>query len=380
MRVMTVVGARPNFIKAAPLHWAIEDWNRHHGAAARIDHALIHTGQHYDERMSAAFFPSLGLPEPRHHLGVGSGTQAEQVGRALVAIEPVLAAERPDWVVVVGDVNAALSAALAAKKLGLRVAHIEAGLRSGDWTMPEEINRVLVDRISDLLLTTGAAAQANLRAEGQEEARCLLVGNIMIDTLHRFLDAARERDPGTVAGRPLDPDGYALLTLHRPANVDDPDVLAGLLGAMAQLSRALPVVFPIHPRTRARLADSPPCAALLADADITLVEPLVYTDLLALTARARLVLTDSGGLQEEATVLNRPCITLRTTTERPETLVHNGGSSVLAGADPAVILDLCAAMLESPPDAAPPPLWDGATGPRIVEALYRHRTAPPRSR
>ena len=311
LRVMLVAGARPNFVKVAPLLFAL----RQAGHACQ----LVHTGQHYDAGMSDVFFLDLGIPTPDFHLGVGSGTHAQQTARVMQAFEPVLIAERPEWLVVVGDVNSTLACALVGAKLrpelGCRIAHVEAGLRSNDWRMPEEVNRVLTDRLSDLLLTPSSDAHANLVREGIDARRIRFVGNVMIDSLFRSLPAARKRDlPGRLR---LSSGGYVLVTLHRPSNVDDAASLSGILQALAHLAETMPVVFPIHPRTRKNAEVFGLGAELSA---LRTLDPLGYVDMLSLTERAAVCVTDSGGLQEETTVLGVPCVTLREQTERPLTI------------------------------------------------------------
>src|SRR5437588_749390 len=291
----------------------------------QVRQVLVHTGQHYDVTMSDVCFQDLGMPQPGVHLGVGSGSHAQQTARVMMEVEPVLARERPDLVVVAGDVNSTVAVALVAAKMGIPIAHIEAGLRSRDWTMPEEINRVLTDRLSDLLFTPSRDGDENLRKEGIDPERVHFVGNGMIDSLLAALPRARE---SRIQERlELSRKGYALATLHRPANVDDPAALSGLLWALAQVAASIPVVFPIHPRTRARLP------AGFEPRGVKLVEPLGYVDFLALIADARLVMTDSGGIQEETTALGVPCLTLRENTERPVTV--ETGTNQLVGTDPA---------------------------------------------
>ncbi len=311
MRVMLVAGARPNFMKVAPVLSALR--------GAGHECRFVHTGQHYDAQMSDVFFTDLGLPEPDHYLGVGSGTHAQQTALVMQAFEPVLLKERPTWVVVVGDVNSTLACALVASKLrpelGCRIAHVEAGLRSNDWRMPEEVNRVLTDRLSDLLLTPSRDAHENLSREGIDPARVRFVGNVMIDTLLQSVQTARGRDlPGRLG---LTRDRYVVATLHRPSNVDDAKSLRGTLEALAHVAVTMPVVFPIHPRTRknAEAFDLTPELSVLRT-----VDPLGYIDMLSLTEGAAVCVTDSGGLQEETTVLGVPCITLREQTERPSTI------------------------------------------------------------
>ena len=355
MKILHVVGARPNFMKVAPILAQL----RRRSAAQQV---LVHTGQHYDTRMSDVFFQDLGMPDPDVHLGVGSGTHAQQTAKVMTEIEPVLERERPDVVVVAGDVNSTIAVALVAAKLGLPVAHVEAGLRSRDWTMPEEINRVLTDRLSHLLFTPSRDGDENLRAEGIDPARVHFVGNVMIDSLQAALPRARESRIHTRLE--LREKGYALATLHRPANVDDPAALARLLTALATVGEELPVVFPIHPRTRARLPQG------FAARGVKLVEPLGYLDFLALTAAARLVMTDSGGIQEETTALGVPCLTLRENTERPVTV--EVGTNQLVGTDPAKAIAAAREVLAGRGKAGRlPELWDGRAAERVAEVLVR---------
>jgi UDP-N-acetylglucosamine 2-epimerase (non-hydrolysing) len=356
-RVVVVVGARPNFVKAAPLYHALAG---NQGVAVE----LLHTGQHYDRALSDAFLEQLRLPRPAHHLGVGSGSHAAQTAAVLAGVEDVLLADPPAAVVVAGDVNSTLGAALAAAKLHVPVAHLEAGLRSGDRTMPEEVNRIATDRLSDLLLCHCDEAVANLRREGTPPEAIALVGNTMIDSLLRLLPAARERAPLERLG--LDEGRYVLVTLHRPAVVDDAGRLGEVLAVLEEAARQLPVVFPVHPRTRGRLE-----AAGLRPAGVRLLEPLDYLDFIALEASARLVVTDSGGLQEETSALGVPCLTYRTTTERPVTCEL--GTNRLVGTDPARLAEALAAELAADRwrGAAAIPLWDGAAGPRAAAAVAR---------
>ena len=330
---------------------------------------VVHTGQHYDAAMSDAFFRDLELPRPDVHLGVGSGTHARQTAAVMERFEPVVVRERPDWVVVVGDVNSTLACALVCAKLGVRVAHVEAGLRSRDRSMPEEINRLLTDQIADLLLTPSADADENLRAEGIPAERIRLVGNVMIDSLLAHLPraaASNVREELGVAGR-----DYAVVTLHRPSNVDDAGVLAGIVSALAEIARRLPVVFPVHPRTRARIREFGLAETVERAGDLRLTEPLGYLDFLRLFSGARVVLTDSGGLQEETTALGVPCLTLRENTERPVTVTH--GTNRVVGTEAGRIVRAASEILDSPRaagDAARvPPLWDGRTAERILDAI-----------
>jgi UDP-N-acetylglucosamine 2-epimerase (non-hydrolysing) len=309
MRVCNVVAARPNFMKMAPVVLEL--------ARRGVDQFLVHTGQHYDANMSDVFFEELGMPRPDVHLGVGSGSHAAQTAAVLTAFEATCLDHRPDLVVVAGDVNSTLACALVAAKLGISVAHVEAGLRSFDRTMPEEVNRVLTDHISDLLFATEDDALTNLSREGIDPGRVHLVGNCMVDTLLRHVETAVARRPWESLG--LEPSGYALATLHRPSNVDDESVLRGLVRALNAVSRRLPVVFPVHPRTADRLAR---LQVTLAPG-VRIGRPMPYLEFLGLMARARCVLTDSGGIQEETTALGVPCMTLRENTERPIT-IHQG--------------------------------------------------------
>src|SRR6266436_2824511 len=305
VKILHVVGARPNFMKLAPILAQLKKRQEGH-------HILVHTGQHYDAKMSDVFFQDLGMPAPDVHLGVGSGTHAQQTAKVMVEIEPVLLREKPDVVLVAGDVNSTLAVALVASKLGLKIAHVEAGLRSRDWSMPEEINRVLTDRLSDLLFTPSRDGDENLRKEGIDPARVHFVGNVMIDSLQAALPRARE---SRIHERlELTTKGYALATLHRPATVDEPAALSRLLSALAEVAARIPVVFPIHPRTRSRLP------AGFEARGLKLVEPLGYLDFLALTAEARLVMTDLGFNDAATTALGVPCLTMRANTERPVTV------------------------------------------------------------
>jgi UDP-N-acetylglucosamine 2-epimerase (non-hydrolysing) len=355
--ILTIVGARPNFMKAAPVHAAF--------CRAGVAHEIIHTGQHYDEAMSKVFFEELGMPRPVADLGVGSGSHAEQTAAVMVGLERLFLERRPRAVLVVGDVNSTLAASLVAAKLGIFVGHIEAGLRSGDWAMPEEVNRVVTDSLSDLLLTPSPDADRNLLAEGCASESIARVGNVMIDTLMEHLPRARALDvPGKMGLRAGE---YAVLTLHRPSNVDDPALLRGILGAVTRIGARMPVVFPVHPRTRKSIeALGMP---LGPSEGIVLTEPLGYLEFLSLTSRARLVLTDSGGLQEESTVLGIPCLTLRKNTERPITIEE--GTNVLVGTDPETIVVEAERALgngEGRPKRIPA-LWDGQAAPRIVDAV-----------
>lgn len=355
--ILTIVGARPNFMKAAPIHTAFE--------RAGIAHALIHTGQHYDETMSKVFFEDLGMPRPAVDLGVGSASHAEQTGAIMVGLEKYFAANRPSAVLVVGDVNSTMAAAIVCAKMGIYCAHVEAGLRSGDWSMPEEVNRAVTDAVVELLLTPSPDADRNLLAEGCPSDSIVRVGNVMIDTLQEHLPRARALNtPGRFG---LSGQRYAVLTLHRPSNVDQPEILARVLGAVAEISSRLPVVFPVHPRTRKQIAAAGLQSRIEQTKGLLLCDPLGYLEFLSLSAGAQLVLTDSGGLQEESTVLRIPCLTLRENTERPITV--EVGSNVLVGTDPTKIVTEAAHALEAGPRGRVPELWDGHAADRIVAAV-----------
>ncbi|MGB8508274.1 MAG: UDP-N-acetylglucosamine 2-epimerase (non-hydrolyzing) [Pyrinomonadaceae bacterium] len=369
LKIINVVGARPNFMKVAPIVEAMR------GRADEFAPLVVHTGQHYDERMSDAFFRDLGLPEPDVYLGVGSGSHAQQTAAVMQLFEPIVLRERPDWVLVVGDVNSTLACALVCSKLLVPVAHVEAGLRSRDRAMPEEINRLVTDQLSDLLLTPSADADANLRAEGIPEARIRLVGNVMIDSLFQQLERAAQskvREELGVAGEP-----YAVVTLHRPSNVDDAGVLRGILSALAEIGERLPVIFPVHPRTRKNISEFGLAESIeRGGGRVRLVEPLGYLDFLRLYSGARLVLTDSGGIQEETTALGIPCLTLRENTERPVTVEL--GTNRIVGTDPARIVRAAVESLERAETNEPPrvpPLWDGHTAGRILDAIKEGRRA-----
>jgi UDP-N-acetylglucosamine 2-epimerase (non-hydrolysing) len=349
VRVICVAGARPNFMKVKPVLEVLE--------ARRVEVVLVHTGQHYDASMSDVFFEDLGLRKPDWHLGVGPGSHAAQTGKVMMEFEPLVERLSPDVVIVVGDVNSTLACALVAAKAGPLLAHVEAGLRSRDWTMPEEINRVVTDRVSDLLFAPSADAVTNLEAEGCRRDQIQLVGNVMVDTLMANLERARQRP--ALARFGVEAGGYGLVTLHRPANVDDPSELRPLLGALGEIAREVPLIFPVHPRAAARLE------ALGAPRGVTVTPPLRYLDFLALEAGARLVLTDSGGVQEETTFLRVPCFTLRDRTERPIT-VSRGTNRVL-GLDVERVVDVPQLLEETALPLAAPDGWDGHAAQRIAD-------------
>ena len=369
MRILVVAGARPNFVKVAPVIKTLKQMSR-------AEVALVHTGQHYDYNMSAAFFEELFIPAPDIFLGVGSGSHGEQTARILSAFEEVLLKDPPAAVVVVGDVNSTLACALAAAKCGVPVAHVEAGLRSFDRTMPEEVNRVLTDALADYLFTHSPDADENLRREGAPEERIFRVGNVMIDTLREYEAAARARD---VAGRlGLQAGGYAVCTLHRPSNVDDPGTLRTVVQILTDLQSECPVVFPMHPRTRARLETFGLADVLLEQKNLQAIDPLGYLDFIGLMATAALVLTDSGGVQEETTALGIPCLTMRECTERPVTVTL--GTNAVVGTDPKRILAAARRVLKRDwPRGILPEGWDGHAAERIAAVLCAERpTVAPR--
>lgn len=335
-------------MKVAPIIKALQ-------ARGHDDWFLVHTGQHYDAKLSDVFFKELRMPEPNVWLGVGSGSHAEQTAKVMMGIEPVFLERRPDIVVVVGDVNSTVAASLVASKLGIKLAHVEAGLRSGDRTMPEEINRLVTDVLADKLFTTSEDAHEHLAHEGIANEKIHFVGNVMVDSLLAHLDAAKKR--------PVPEGKYAVLTLHRPSNVDHQDVFEGLMRAIDTVSQQLPVIFPVHPRTAARVK-----ALTGLRGDIRTVEPLGYLDFLALTSGASLILTDSGGIQEESTVLGVPCLTLRENTERPVTISH--GTNRLIGTNPDAIVAAAREVISTPRKSGSiPALWDGKASERIVDVL-----------
>lgn len=357
LRVVSVVGARPNFIKLAPLDRAL-------ARRERVEHVIVHTGQHYDWEMSDAFFENLGIPEPDHNLEVGSGSHAQQTARIMERFEPLCLSDHPDLVLVYGDVNSTVAAALVAAKMGIKVGHIEAGLRSRDWSMPEEINRVLTDRLSDLLFTPSRDADRNLRAEGIAEQRIHFVGNIMIDSLVRALPRAREFDAPRKYG--LRKREYVVVTLHRPSNVEHRETLCEVLEALCQIGETYPVIFPVHPRTRQRLQGLP---AVLAGGDgVRLTEPLGYFEMLSLVSYAGLVITDSGGLQEETSFLGVPCLTVRPNTERPVT-INEGTNTLVLPAQRAIVAAARAALDAPRVGSSEIEGWDGKTAERIADVV-----------
>jgi UDP-N-acetylglucosamine 2-epimerase (non-hydrolysing) len=384
MKIISVVGARPNFMKIAPFIRAIEKHNLE--SRIEIQHVLVHTGQHYDVRMSEAFFKALGIPDPDINLEIGSGSHAEQVGYTMVAFEKVLLEQNPDWVVVVGDVNATLACSVVAKKLNIKLCHIEAGLRSGDMTMPEEINRLVTDRLSDLLFTPDLLSSENLRKEGVTEEKIHFVGNIMIDTLEanrekskdlRIEDIIKENlCEGALINKKTPVDlGYALMTLHRPSNVDSEQVFVPLINFLLnEVTKDLILIWAIHPRARKQLIKLGLWNEVINHPLLILLEPVGYHEMIRLNMGAKIMLTDSGGLQEECCVLGTPCLTLRWNTERPVTLRENGGASVLVGNNIERIRNEYFHTLSLDRLPSRPELWDGKTADRIVKIILESST------
>lgn len=364
IKVLNIVGARPNFMKIAPIYAEMKR------RSSEFEPLIVHTGQHYDAAMSDSFFVDLGMPTPDVHLNVGSASHAVQTAKIMMEFEPILLGQKPDWVLVVGDVNSTIACALVCAKLGVKVAHVEAGLRSYDRTMPEEINRILTDSISDLLLTPSPDGNENLKKEGIADEKVKLVGNVMIDSLLRNLKIAEK---STVReDLKLIEKGYAVLTLHRPSNVDEIEVFSGLLESLITISEKLPIIFPAHPRTRSRIEEFG-FAEKVEKSNIKLIEPLGYLDFMRLYSGAKLVLTDSGGLQEETTALGIPCLTLRENTERPITIEM--GTNILVGTNPEKIKQTAFEVLADEnftQNAKIPPLWDGKTAERICDALLNY--------
>jgi UDP-N-acetylglucosamine 2-epimerase (non-hydrolysing) len=385
MKIISVVGARPNFIKIAPFIQAIKKHNvdtliPDH----KITHLLIHTGQHYDDKMSQTFFDNLNIPQADINFGIGSGSHAEQVGQTMVQFEKLLRSEKPDWVVVLGDVNATLACSVTAKKENINCCHIEAGLRSGDMSMPEEINRLVTDRLSDLLLTPDLISSENLLKEGIPKEKISFVGNIMIDTLVQNREKASSILLKDIVLRnicndrhssiDLRDEHFAVLTLHRPSNVDNYDVFSSLVKFLTgEVIQKMPLIWPIHPRARKQLEVFGLLEEIEDSDNLVLLHPLDYHDMLRLSIGAKVILTDSGGLQEECTVLGTPCITLRWNTERPVTLKENGGASVLVGNNIDLIRAAYYTALQSPRIPYKPDLWDGQTAQRCLEAILNYK-------
>ncbi len=364
IRVLNIVGARPNFMKIAPIFAEMKR------RASEFEPLIVHTGQHYDEKMSKAFFDDLGMPKPDVYLGIGSGSHAAQTAKVMLEFEPVVLEHQPDWVVVVGDVNSTIACALVCSKLGIKVAHVEAGLRSFDRSMPEEINRILTDSISDLLLTPSPDGNENLAKEGIPTEKVKLVGNVMIDSLLHHLEIAGRstirEDLGVVEGE------YAVTTLHRPSNVDIPETLEPIINVLIRISEKIPIVFPVHPRTASNIEEFG-YTKRIENSNIKMVEPLGYLDFLRLFSGAKLLLTDSGGIQEETTALGIPCLTLRENTERPITIEM--GTNRLVGVDTELIMSSSMEIIDGgyeTTSAKIPPLWDGKTAGRICDALLEY--------
>lgn len=359
MKIINVVGARPNLMKIAPI---ISEMRRF----PDMEPILVHTGQHYDANMSGVFFKELGIPKPDYNLGVGSGSHTGQTAQIMLALEPLFQELHPDLVLVVGDVNSTLAATLVASKLRIPLAHVEAGLRSFDRTMPEEVNRILTDSVSDYLFTTEPSANENLRAEGIPEHKIFFVGNVMIDTLLHQQESAKALDMPSRYGVP--PNGYALLTLHRPGNVDVPEIFKGILDSIEFLQARLPVLFPAHPRTLKRLKEFGLWERVQSMSNLKILEPLSYLKFLGLMAQARLMVTDSGGVQEETTILGVPCLTLRENTERPVTVTQ--GTNQILGTSPKRIISAIGQVLNSEVKVGShPELWDGSAAKRIVSIV-----------
>jgi len=415
MKIISVVGARPNFIKMAPFFKGIKQYNKIKSSGLKeksntikreelpnpcanpfadsaISHVIVHTGQHYDDQMSRAFFEQLEIPEPDIYLGVGSGSHAEQVGNTMIEFEKVVKRLKPDWVVVFGDVNATLACSLTAKKEWIKCCHVEAGLRSGDMTMPEEINRIVTDRVSDLLLTPDRISVENLKKEGIPQDKIHFVGNIMIDTLESNREKASRFDINKIISKNLldevsSPRGrskfyfseikennYGLITLHRPSNVDNADVLGRIVRLLTEeISNELPLIWPLHPRTEKQLKVFGFWNEIINSANLILLQPLGYLEMLRLNMGARLMLTDSGGLQEECAVLGTPCLIMRWNTERPVTLKENGGTCVLVGNDIEKIRSEFRKALREPRSPHRPEFWDGKTAKRCLEAILGFR-------
>ncbi len=406
MKILSVVGARPNFMKIGPF---ISEIVRHNNSIADsrgdgrscdtgmngyIEHKLVHTGQHYDDKMSKVFFDSLEIPEPDFNLGIGSGSHAEQVGQTMIAFERLIRDQKPDWVVVVGDVNATLACSVTARKEGVRCCHLEAGLRSGDMSMPEEINRLVTDRISNLLLVPDRISVRNLESEGVPGSVIRFVGNIMIDSLDvnkkkaSGIDIRDIIDRNLISGEPASSmvgkleesmlaGGYALTTIHRPSNVDDRKIFNPLVNFLVEeVAEKLTLLWPVHPRSLKQLKESGFFELITKHPGILLLEPLDYLEMLRLNMDARVMLTDSGGLQEECTVLGTPCLTMRWNTERPVTLRENGGTGILVGNDINMIRKEFNNSLTLPRTPVRPELWDGHTAGRCLKAILEFKQFP----
>jgi UDP-N-acetylglucosamine 2-epimerase (non-hydrolysing) len=364
IKIVSIVGARPNFMKIAPLIFSINTHNKDKKQPTRIDHLLVHTGQHYDAQMSDDFFRDLNIPKPDFNLEVGSGSHAVQAAEIMIRFEKICLQEKPDWVVVVGDVNSTMACTLVASKLGIRVAHIEAGLRSFDRSMPEEVNRLVTDALADLLLTPSKDADKNLLREGVPKEKIRLVGNIMIDTLLTNVEKARKLKPYERFG--VKDKNYIFVTLHRPSNVDNKASLSIIMKHLITLSKKMPVIFPMHPRTRKNLIEFGFHDKIMKAKSLIICDPLGYHDTIGLVDKCSFVLTDSGGLQEETTVLSIPCLTLRPNTERPVTITHGTNQLTTLG---TLEDDLARLLSGKYKKGRIPELWDGHAAERIVKIL-----------
>jgi UDP-N-acetylglucosamine 2-epimerase (non-hydrolysing) len=380
MKIVTVAAARPNFMKIAPFIAAIAKYNSEN-RLPKVEHILVHTGQHYDIRMSESFFKELSIPEPDINLEIGSGSHAEQLGNTMIAFEKVLLKHKPDWVIVVGDVNATLSCSVIAKRLNIKVCHIEAGLRSGDMNMPEEINRLVTDRISDLLLTPDTISSANLRSEGTPDHKIAFVGNIMIDTLEANREMASSLTLENIINNSIShgyhfrgsvpsDNSYTVMTLHRPSNVDHEQVLVLIIEfLLKEVTKVFPMIWPIHPRAKKQLKAFGLWERVLDNTSVILLEPVGYREMLRLNMGAKVMLTDSGGLQEECCILGTPCLTLRWNTERPVTLREFGGASVLVGNNIDRIRKEYHIAIAQQRKPIRPELWDGMAAERCLQAI-----------
>jgi len=386
MKIVTVAAARPNFMKIAPFIAAIAKYNSAN-RLPKVEHILVHTGQHYDIRMSESFFKELSIPEPDINLEIGSGSHAEQLGYTMIAFEKVLLEHKPDWVVVVGDVNATLSCSVIAKRLNIKVCHIEAGLRSGDMSMPEEINRLVTDRISDLLLTPDTISSANLRSEGTPDHKIAFVGNIMIDTLEANREMASSLSLENIINNNLSQgyhfrsaipsdNSYSVMTLHRPSNVDKEEIFVSIIDFLInEVTKEIPLIWPIHPRAKKQLKVFGLWERVLGNTSLILLEPVGYLEMLRLNMGAKVMLTDSGGLQEECCILGTPCLTLRWNTERPVTLREFGGASVLVGNNIDHILKEYHIAVSQQRKPIYPELWDGKTAERCLQEILKRSLA-----
>lgn len=381
MKIMSVVGARPNFMKIAPFYKIILEYNKKY-PSNKIEHILVHTGQHYDDKMSKSFFQDLNIPEADINLGIGSGSHAQQVGFTMIEFEKIIKKNTPDWVVVVGDVNATLACSVTAKKEGILCCHIESGLRSGDMNMPEEINRLVTDRLSDLLMTPDEISSQNLLNEGISTSKIVFTGNIMIDTLDQNFERASELDINKIILKnvlyektsfEVEENKFCVVTLHRPSNVDEKEIIENLINFITNtVASDLNIIWPIHPRTLKNIEQFGLLNSLKSNDRVILTHPLGYHEMLKLNQTAKLFLTDSGGLQEECTVLGTPCLTLRWNTERPITLKENGGASVLVGNNIKRIEEEYELTKNSLRNPVRPKLWDGNTAQRILDAIINY--------